>query len=105
MQAAVVPTVVTESAPPMALGRYMSAYQLTFSIADIIVPAIVTAALHAGADALWLPLAAVALADLIAVGLLARRMTALARRVGQPQPEPPGLALDITPLTGGPSAV
>jgi len=87
MQVAVVPTVVTESAPPAALGRYMSAYQLTFSIADIIVPAIVAAALHAGADALWLPMAVVAVADLAAVGFLARRMTALTRRVGQPEPE------------------
>jgi MFS family permease len=84
MQVAVVPTVVTESAPPAALGRYMSAYQLTFSIADIIVPAIVAAALHAGADALRLPLAVVALADLAAVGLLARRMTALTWRAGEP---------------------
>jgi hypothetical protein len=47
----------------------------------------VTVALHAGAAALWLPLSAVALLDLAAVGLLARRMTALTRRVGQAAPE------------------
>lgn len=87
MQASVVPAVVTESAPPGALGRYTSAYQVTFSIGDIIVPAIVAVALHAGAAALWLPLSAVAFVDLIAVGLLGRRMTALTRRVGQPSPE------------------
>jgi MFS family permease len=63
MQAAVVPAVVTESAPPGAIGRYTSAYQMTFSIGDIIVPATVAVALHAGAAALWLPLAAVALVD------------------------------------------
>jgi MFS family permease len=87
MQGAVVPAVVTESATPVTLGRYTSAYQVTFSIADIICPVIVTVALHAGAAALWLPLSAVALLDLAAVGLLARRMTALTRRVGQAPPE------------------
>jgi hypothetical protein len=87
MQASVVPAVVTESAPPGALGRYTSAYQVTFSIGDIIVPAIVAVALHAGAAALWLPLSAVALVDLVAVGLLGRRMTALNQRVGQASPE------------------
>jgi MFS family permease len=84
MQAAVVPAVVTESAAPGTIGRYTSAYQVTFSIGDIIVPAIVTVALRAGAADLWLPLSAVALVDLAAVGLLARRMTALTHRVGRP---------------------
>jgi MFS family permease len=83
MQAAVVPVVVSESATPQTLGRYTSAYQVTFSIGDIIVPVIVTIALRAGAAALWLPLSGVALLDLAAVGVLARRMTALTRRVGQ----------------------
>jgi MFS family permease len=83
MQAAVVPAVVTESATPQTLGRYTSAYQVTFSIGDIIVPAIVAVALHAGAATLWLPLSGVALLDLVAVTLLARRMTALNQRVGQ----------------------
>jgi MFS family permease len=87
MQAAVVPTVVTESATPETVGRYTSAYQVTFSIGDIIVPVVVTAALHAGAAALWLPLSAVALLDLAAVVLLARRMAALTQRVGQAQVE------------------
>ena len=82
MQASVVPAVVTESATPGMLGRYTSAYQVTFSIGDIIVPLVVTVMLRAGAGALWLSLSAVALADLAAVGLLARRMTVLTRRVG-----------------------
>jgi hypothetical protein len=88
MQGAIVPAVVTESATPLTLGRYTSAYQLTFSIADVICPAVVTVALRAGAAALWLPLAAIALVDLAAVGLLARWMTALTWRVGQPAAEP-----------------
>jgi MFS family permease len=83
MQGAVVPAVVSESATPQTLGRYTSAYQVTFSIGDIIVPVIVTIALHAGATVLWLPLAGVALLDLAAIGVLARRMTALTHRVGQ----------------------
>jgi MFS family permease len=82
MQGAVVPAVVTESATPLTVGRYTSAYQVTFSIADIFCPAVVALALHAGAAALWLPLAGVALLDLAAVALLARRMTALTQRVG-----------------------
>jgi MFS family permease len=86
MQGAVVPAVVTESATPQTLGRYTSAYQLTFSIGDIIVPASVTVALHAGAAKLWLPLSAVALLDLTAVALLARRMPALTQRVAQAPP-------------------
>jgi len=90
MQGAVVPAVVTESATPLTLGRYTSAYQVTFSIADIIGPAIVTAALHAGAVTLWLPLSAVALADMAAVILLARRMTALTQRVGDAPSRSPG---------------
>ena len=85
-QGAIVPAVVTESATPQALGRYTSAYQMTFSIADIVCPAVVAAALHAGAIILWLPLAAVALLDLVGVGLLAPRMTALTQRVGQAPP-------------------
>ena len=91
MQGAVVPAVVTESATPLTVGRYTSAYQVTFSIADIICPAIVTVALHVGAAALWLPLVAVALLDMAAVGLLARRMTTLTHRVGQAPPESAGL--------------
>lgn len=101
MQGGVVPTVVTESATPLTLGRYTSAYQLTFSIADIICPAVVTVALHAGAAALWLPLSAVALVDLAAVGLLSRRMAALTRRVGRVPPEsasPPESAVPARPL-------
>jgi len=90
MQGAVVPAVVTESATPLTVGLYTSAYQLTFSLADIICPAVVTVELHAGAAALWLPLSAIALVDLAAVGLLARRMPALARRVGQAPAEVEG---------------
>ena len=86
MQASVVPAVVTESATPRTVGRYTSAYQVTFSIGDIIVPVIMTTALRAGAAALWLPLAGVALLDLAGVSLLARRMPALRRAVGEPAP-------------------
>jgi hypothetical protein len=83
MQGAVVPAIVTESATPLTIGRYTSAYQLTFSIADIICPAVVTVALRAGAAALWLPLAGVAVLDAAIVVLLARRMTALTQRVAR----------------------
>ena len=65
---------------------------MTFSIGDIIVPVIVTAARRADAAALWLPLSAVALLDLAAVTLLARRMTTLTQRVGQAPPASAGQA-------------
>jgi hypothetical protein len=102
LQAAVVPAVVTESAtpPPRTVGRYTSAYQVTFSIGDIIVPGVVAVALHAGAAALWLPLSAVALVDLIAVGLLGRRMTALTQRVGQASPESASAAERLSEADG-----
>jgi hypothetical protein len=88
VQAAAVPVVVTEPASRKTLGRYTSAYQLTFSIGDIIVPVIVTVALRVGAAALWLPLSAVAFLDLAAVSLLARRMTVLTQQVGEAEPRP-----------------
>jgi MFS family permease len=87
MQAAVVPAVVTESATARTLGRYTSAYQVTFSIGDIVVPVVVTLALGLGAATLWLPLSAVAFLDLAVVSLLARRMKVLTRHVGVAQPE------------------
>jgi MFS family permease len=82
VQSAIVPAVVTESASPQTVGRYTSAYQLTFSIGDIVVPVVVTVALRAGGPALWLPLSAIAVADLAVIAFLARRMPALARPVG-----------------------
>jgi len=100
MQAAVVPAVVTESAAPGTVGRYTSAYQVTFSIGDIIVPVIVTAALRAGADTLWLPLSAVAVADLVAVSALARRMAVLTRPVGQAEPALASQAERLTEADG-----
>jgi MFS family permease len=105
MQGAVVPAVVTESTTLLTVGRYTSAYQVTFSIADTLCPAAVTVALRVGADALWPPLAAVALLDLAAVGLLARRMPVLTQRVGQALAEPASPAegplrpTDLTPGT------
>jgi MFS family permease len=87
MQAAVVPAVVTESATPRTLGRYTSAYQVTFSIGDIVVPVVATVALRAGSATLWVPLSAVAFLDLAVVSLLARRMNVLTQHVGVAQPE------------------
>jgi len=87
MQAAVVPAVVTESATAGTLGRYTSAYQVTFSIGDIVVPVVVTVALRAGPTTLWVPLSAVAFLDLAVVSLLARRMNVLTQHVGVAQPE------------------
>jgi MFS family permease len=86
MQGSVVPAVVTEASPPRALGRYMSAYQLTFAICDIITPSLVTLTLRYGAAAFWLPLAAIALLDMPLLAAVARRLRPLRLPVGHVEP-------------------
>jgi hypothetical protein len=87
MQGSVVPAVVTEASTPRTLGRYMSAYQLTFAICDIITPSLVTLTLHHGAAALWLPLIAIALLDLPLLAVVARRLPPLRLPVGRVEPD------------------
>jgi MFS family permease len=86
MQGAVVPAVVTEASSPRTLGRYMSAYQLTFAICDIITPSLVTLTLRHGAAALWLPLIAIAVLDTPLLAAVARRLPPLRLPVGQSGP-------------------
>ncbi|HEY2174532.1 MAG TPA: MFS transporter [Mycobacteriales bacterium] len=87
MQGSVVPAVVTEASTPRTLGRYMSAYQLTFAICDIITPSLVTLTLHHGAAALWLPLIAIALLDMPLLAVVARRLPPLRLPVGRVEPD------------------
>jgi hypothetical protein len=87
MQGAVVPAVVTEASAPRTLGRYMSAYQLTFAVCDIITPGLVTLTLRHGAAALWLPLIAIALLDMPIVTAVAYRLAPLRLPVGKPAPD------------------
>jgi MFS family permease len=86
MQGSVVPAVVTEASTPRTLGRYMSAYQLTFAICDIITPILVTVTLRHGAAALWVPLIAIALLDMPLLAAVARRLRPLRLPVGTPEP-------------------
>lgn len=87
MQGSVVPAVVTEASTPRTLGRYMSAYQLTFAICDIITPSLVTLTLHHGAAALWLPLIGIALLNMPVLAAVARRLPPLRLPVGRVEPD------------------
>ncbi len=87
MQGSVVPAVVTEASTPRTLGRYMSAYQLTFAVCDIITPTLVTLTLRHGAAALWLPLIAIALLDMPLLAAVARRLRPLRLPVGKVEPD------------------
>ncbi len=87
MQGSVVPAVVTEASTPRTLGRYMSTYQLTFAICDVITPTLVTVTLRHGAAALWVPLMAIALLDMPLLAAVARRLRPLRLPVGRPEPD------------------
>ncbi len=89
-QGSVVPAVVTEASPPRTLGRYMSAYQLTFAICDIVTPSLVTMTLRHGAAAFWVPLMAIALLDMPLLAAVSRRLRAVAPvgRHGRARPHP-----------------
>lgn len=89
MQGSVVPAVVTEASTPRTVGRYMSAYQLTFALCDIITPLLVTSTLRHGAAALWLPLIAIALLDMPLLAAVARRLRPLRLPVGASEPALP----------------
>jgi len=82
IQGSVVPAVVTDAAPARSVGRYMSAYQLTFAVGDIVAPTLVTAALAHGAVTLWVPMIALAGLGILSVALIARRMPSLRRTIG-----------------------
>ena len=87
MQGSVVPAVVTEASSPRTVGRYMSAYQLTFAICDIVTPSLITLTLRHGAAALWLPLIAIALLDIPVLVAVAHRLGPLRLPVGAPAPD------------------
>lgn len=87
LQGSVVPAVVTEASTRRTVGRYMSVYQLTFAICDIITPMLVTSTLRHGAAALWLPLIAIALLDIPLLAVVARRLRPLRSPVGRVEPD------------------
>jgi MFS family permease len=82
IQGPVVSAIVNESAGDQDRGRYISVYQMTFSIVDIIAPIALTTALTYGPFATWLPLIIIAALDAVVLLLLSRRLSALALRIG-----------------------
>lgn len=91
IQGSVVPAIVIDAAPPRNVGRYMSAYQLTFAVGDMIAPTLVTRALAHGAVTLWVPMIAIAGLGIFLIALIARRMPALRRTIGS---SPPASSVD-----------
>lgn len=82
IQGPAVSVIVNESAGDQNRGRYISVYQMTFSIVDIIAPVALTTALTHGPFATWLPLILIAALDALVLLLLSRHMPALTRRIG-----------------------
>ncbi len=82
IQGPAVSAIVNESASDRDRGRYISIYQMTFSIVDIIAPLALTTALTLGPFATWLPLIIIAGLDAIVLIVLARRLPALRLRIG-----------------------
>ena len=82
IQGPAVSAIVNESAGDQDRGRYISVYQMTFSIVDIIAPVALTTALTHGPFATWLPLIVIAALDAVVVLLLSRHLSALTLRIG-----------------------
>lgn len=82
IQGPVVSAIVNESAGDQDRGRYISVYQMTFSVVDIIAPIALTTALTYGPFATWLPLIIIAALDAIVLLRLSRHLSALVLRIG-----------------------
>jgi MFS family permease len=82
IQGPVVNAIINESAPDRTRGRYISVYQMTFSIVDIIAPIALTTALTHGPFATWIPLIAIAALDALVLRFLAQHLQVLALRIG-----------------------
>jgi MFS family permease len=78
----VVNAVINEFAPDGERGRYISVYQMTFSVVDIIAPVTLAAALAHGAFVTWVPLMVVAALDALVLVALAPYLRVLVLRVG-----------------------
>ena len=83
IQGPTVSAIVNESSRDQDRGRYISVYQMTFSIVDIIAPVALTTALTHGPYATWLPLIVIAALDAVVILFLSRHLSALTLRIGQ----------------------
>jgi MFS family permease len=82
IQGPVVSAIINESASDRSRGHYVSVYQMTFSIVDIVAPIALTTALTHGPFATWIPLIVIAGLDALALRHLAQRLPVLAVRIG-----------------------
>jgi len=89
----VLAALVTDAAPVHLRGRYVSLYQMSWTVSSTVAPVTLTWLLERGSTALWGALAAVALAGVALAGLLRRVMplaamtvTNTARAVVPPEP-------------------
>lgn len=87
IQGPVVPAIINDSAGPGLRGRYTSLFQMGFVVGDLITPALVTMLLAHGPVATWLPFAAIAVIDAVAIALLTAKMPTLRSRIGRAQNE------------------
>ncbi|WP_255948718.1 MFS transporter [Streptomyces odontomachi] len=89
IQSLVVSPIVNDCATAASRGRYNSLSQMAFSIGDVVTPVLMTTLLAHGPAATWLPMAALALVDMLGITLLAKRLPAMRRRVNQADPTEP----------------
>lgn len=89
VQGPAVSAIVNESASDKDRGRYISVYQMTFSLVDIIAPVALTTALTHGPFTAWLPLIGIAALDALVLLFLARRLPVLVLRIGVTQAADP----------------
>jgi MFS family permease len=89
IQGPTVAAIVNEAGTAADRGRYISIYQMTFSVVDIIAPALLTTLLARGPIAVWVPLILLALLNALVLPALSRRLPALQRPIGHvPEPTP-----------------
>ncbi|OPF81041.1 MFS transporter [Streptomyces antioxidans] len=84
VQILIVSPTVNDCATAASRGRYNSLSQMAFSIGDVVTPALMTTLLAHGPAATWIPLAALAVVDMLGVALLAHHLPAMRRRINQP---------------------
>ncbi|MFG2583356.1 MFS transporter [Streptomyces malaysiensis] len=91
IQGLIVAPIVNDRATAASRGRYNSLFQMAFSVGDVVTPALMTMLLAHGPLATWLPMAALAMVDMLGIALLANHLPAMRRRVNQPdRTEPDG---------------
>ncbi|MBB4779788.1 hypothetical protein [Streptomyces rapamycinicus] len=86
IQSLIVSPIVNDCATATSRGRYNSLSQMAFSIGDVVTPALMTTLLAHGPAAAWIPMAALAAANMLGIALLAGHLPAMRRRVNHPAP-------------------